>query len=773
MAPSVTPAAGLPADVTSFVGRRQDVAAVKQLVATTRLVTLTGIGGVGKSRLALRVATEIHRAFPDGTYLVELGSLQDPALVVHAVIGSLAIGELSARDPVDVLCDHLRTRRALLLLDNCEHVVTAVTDLVHRVLQAAPGVSVIATSRHALRASGEYLYQITPLPAPPVGAVLARGTAHQYPAVTLFAERASAAAPGFQVTPENEAEVVRLCQRLEGIPLAIELAAVRLRVLTLSELNRRLDDLFGVLRVGRRDVPERHRTLEALIDWSYDLCDERERLLWARASVFAGGFTTDALEAVCADDSLPRADILEVVEGLLDKSIFVGEERGARIRFRMLEMVRSYGETRLIAAGERDLWDRRLRDWGLDLMETAGERWVGPEQQGWTQRLQQEHANLRRGFEYCTARPSEARAAMRMAAVFWYWFGVAQISEGRLWLDRALAMEAEPSRERAWALATAAYLAAFQGDPETMQNLSAEALTMAEDLDDVAAIAWALHVAGACRSLSGDTAGAISLQARALTLYDEAKVSPQYCDSLRAELATTHLLTGDIDTASTMVDELYEEVTASGDAWILSWVHWAKGLVAMDRGHLEEAEASLVEGLRIQRQFADALGLAMNLEAMGWTTVALGDPRRGATLLGAANSRWSEVGERHSGWPYLVAQRKHFEQEARAVAGDDAFESAVGDGERLSAGEAVSFALREHAAPEAEAPGAPAPALTRRQREVAELIAEGMSNKEIAAKLVVSLRTAEGHVQAILTALDLKSRAQIAAWFIREHSDQR
>ncbi|GAB7003189.1 LuxR family transcriptional regulator [Nocardioides sp. AN3] len=731
---------------------------------------MTGIGGVGKTRLAFRVADELRRAFPDGVYSAELAVLTDPALLPQTIMDALGIQEQSTRPPMTVLGEHLRSRHLLLILDNCEHIVEAVAELADHVLRVAPDVQILATSRQALRIAGEYTYPLAPLPAPHPEATIRPGTALQYPSVMLFAERSAAVLPGFVLTPENEVAVVRLCQRLEGIPLAIELAAVRLRVLTPEELVNRLDDRYGLLREGNRNLPERHQTLQALVDWSHDLCTPTEQALWARASVFAGSFTLEAMEAVCTDQDLPPSAVIDTASGLVDKSIFLRDEHEGHVRFRMLETLRAYGQDRLTEAGASKQFGRRHRDWCLWLVETAGAEWVGPHQSEWAERLETEHANLRRALEFSTSEPGEARTALRMAAVPWLWGGTSHLNEGRLWLDRALALDREPSHERAWALATAAYIAVFQGDEEAMATLPEEALALARELDDAPAIAYALHALGMRQTVSSDPSSAIPPLTEALEGYVRTGVQAQYPDSLRIELAAAYLFNGEVDHAAKVLDALLEQCQANGDQWNLSYALWGRGYVALLREQVDRAEADLHEALAIKQQLHDTLGFAFALELLAWTSSAQGDGTRAATLLGAADRLWSSaVGTRH-----LISQREQFEAMARKQAGDAAFELALGQGRSMPTEEAVALALRQDVAPTTGGSVAPAASLlTRRQREVAEMVAAGMTNKDIAARLVISLRTAEGHVETILTKLGFTSRTQIASWLTQQSVDNR
>lgn len=757
-----TTAAGL----TSFVGRRNDVASVRQLFSATRLVTLTGIGGVGKTRLALQVADEMRRAFPDGVHLVELASLTDADLVPQAVIDALAIPEQRVAEPLAALADFLRSRRLLLIIDNCEHLVDATVDLLDHVLRTAPEVSVLVTSRQALRITGEHIYPVPPLLVPDPEDNLAPGAAGRYPSVALFADRSAAVVPGFAITPANEAAVIRLCHRLEGIPLAIELAAVRLRVLTVEDLATRLDDRFQVLREGNRNLPRRHQTLQSLIDWSHDLCTPAERLLWARASVFAGGFGIDSAEFVCADEVLPAGDVLDTIAGLVDKSILVREEHDRIVRFRMLETIREYGRAHLVQTGEQAVVARRHRDWFAQMIETAGDEWAGPRQADWATRLRLEHPNIRAALEYCVSEPGEARTGLGMGSELWFWGAMDHMTEAGLWLDRLLALDAEPSRERAWALTMRGFNCIFVGgDPAVLDRCAREAGEIARSIADPPAIAFSNHLAAYRRSIGSpdDMAAAIPLFLEAIEQYDDAGVATQYADGLRVELAVTYVALQQTDAAATIVDEMYARCSAAGESWSHSYALWLRGMLALIRDDLEQAERDLADALRIKAPFRDTLGLALTLEVASWTAVAQGHAERAAVLFGGTDAVWGTLGSRQ-----LRGKRSPFEARAREQVGDKRFDGAYGRGSSMTVDETVAFALRTE-----DADVEPAPVdspLTPRELEVADLVAEGMSNKEIAARLVISLRTAEGHVEKILGKLGFRTRSQIATWVATGHT---
>lgn len=758
----------LPADLTSFVGRRSEAHAVRQLLAADRLVTLTGVGGVGKTRLALRVAHDLRRAFPDGVCLVELASLKDPDLLPHTLMDALGIREHSAHAAL-VLTDYLRPRHTLLVLDNCEHLLEATADLADRLLRVAPKLRILATSRQALMIAGEHVYPVPTLPVPDVNVRLPPGLATQFAAVNLFAARAAAVVPGFEITPDNEQAVIQVCQRLEGIPLAIELAAVRLRVLSVEELAQRLDSRFELLREGSRNLPERHQTLEALIDWSYELCTPAEQTLWARASVFAGGFGIDALEAVCADDVLAEEAILDTVAGLTDKSILIrGEQRG-RVRFRMLETIREYGQARLREPGSEAEVQRRHRDWYLRLIEKAAAEWFGPAQEDWAALLRLEHPNVRAALEFCLARPDEVRVGLRMAGLPWFlWAALGFMTEGRLWLDRALALDQEPSLERVWALGTAADIAFFQGDEAAAAGLIDAVHDLADQLGDPKGLAYATHMRG-LRALGTDPGAAVPLLVEALERYACTDVTADYPNSVRPALTMAYLLSGDLDRAAEVVEEACAQCKQAGERWLLSYAMWAKGVLMLLRGELEKAEANLCEALQLKRFTPDSLALAFILDALGWTAAARGDSERAAVLLGASDQVWRTVGVPLFGAKHLLARREQFQGMARQAMGDTGFDTSFARGGQLTVEDMVTFALRERHTSSVE----PRPAynlLTPREREVADLVAQGMSSKDVAAKLVISRRTVDVHVEHIFAKLGFNSRTQIATWVTQQHA---
>lgn len=393
----------LPRELTSFVGREREVAEVKRLLGMTRLLTLTGSGGVGKTRLVLRVASDLVGAFPDGVWLVELAGLGDPTLVPQATASALGVREQPGRSLLDTLIDVMRPRTCLLVLDNCEHLVAACATLANGLLRTCPGLTLLATSREPLGIAGESVWRVPPLTLPDGSGddALADSpsTLARYEAIRLFEERARAALPAFSLTNQNAPAVVQICRRLDGIPLAIELAAARSRGLAPEQLSTRLNDRFRLLTGGSRTALARHQTLRALVDWSYELLSEPERVLLQRLSVFAGGWTLDAAEVVCAGDDLETGDVLELLLQLVDRSLVLAEDTDAGrtpgVRYRLLETLRQYGAEKLYEAGDEDVMRGRHLSWCLGLAEVAGPSLRSRGTTDQDRRLDVEHDNLR------------------------------------------------------------------------------------------------------------------------------------------------------------------------------------------------------------------------------------------------------------------------------------------------------------------------------------------------------------------------------------------
>ncbi|GAB1693314.1 ATP-binding protein [Krasilnikovia sp. M28-CT-15] len=757
----------LPAEVTSFVGRRAEVTLVRRMLSSSRLVTLTGAGGVGKTRLALRVGAEMRRAFPDGVWLVELAELRDPDLLAVAVAEALGIREQAVGPGAPGLAEFLTDQRILLILDNCEQLVAACAELTETLLRTCPELRVLATSRHALRLAGEATLSVQPLSVPDPEATCTVAELDRYESASLLVERATAADPGFAVTDDNCATIARLCQALEGVPLAIELAAARLRVLSLEQLLDRLTDRFRLLTSGTRDAPARQQTLRALIDWSWDLCAPAERALWSRLSVFSGGLELDSAEEVCADDELPAESILDLIASLVDKSVLTRAGDGHRARYRMLEVVREYGALRLAEAGEQRAVTERHCRWFAELAAYSDRHWVSPDQAALMLRLRQEKANLRVALEYAVTTGPAERALRFAADLENHWFVRGFLSEGRHWLDRALAMPAPRHWTRVKALRVAAWIATVQDDRDRAQALLADARELAGQLPRSVELAYIPLVEGNIALFSGDHATALPLFERALGLFREVRGRSGQMWTL-AVLGLTRGLAGSPADGYADLIACRDMGAASGEVWWRSFALWALSVLRWRAGDDPGASTAAKESLEVQRFVAgEQFTVGLALESLAWIAGSEGRDQRAAQLLGASDRMWRAMHTSLSSFRSLKEFHEECATAVRGRLGRRAFEAAVRRGAEWTAAEAVTAALEQPGrvpVPRSDPPAGADFGLTRREREVAALIAEGLTNREIAARLVVAQRTAEGHVENILSKLGFTSRAQVAGW---------
>ena len=754
----------LPADATSFVGRRHELGEVKRLLSTYRLTTLTGPGGVGKTRLALRAAADVRRAFHDQVRFVDLAGLWEPGLVPQAVAEQLEVHEQSSRPVLDTIVDHLRDVPVLLVLDNCEHLVDACASLVHALIQSCPNLRVLATSRQSLGLVGECTFAVPPFQVPDPAQIRSAASVTHYDSVRLFLDRADAVAPGFEVTDRNYRALARICHHLDGIPLAIELAVVRLRSLSLEQVAERLTERHRLLDSGTRGLPPRQRTLRALIDWSYELCSEPERRVWARASVFSGSFDLDAVEFVAAGGAVPLGDVLGLVDSLVDKSIFLREEAGDRVRYRMLDTTRAYGEEKLFAEGDRDTARRRHRDWFARLADDFAAQWIGPDEAHWIARLRREHHNIRVALDFCTREPGQAAIGLRTAIhLVDYWTLRGYLTEGRMWLDRLLPAVAQESRERLSGLVLNGWFALHQGDSETAKRCLAEAAELAGTVGNVEQTAYLAHVSGMSAMITADLG-------RASRLFDEAYRLFRDAGILRGELFALFMygltvgLHGQPDKGRALLDTCIDKTVRIGDIFWRSYALWARAAINIAYGDFGSAEESSKEALRLEQVLADMSAMAFTLETLAWVADCRGQHVRAATLFGIAGALWQSIGGSPELYSALTEQHHKHLARTREALRDSGYQRAFDQGFRYSLAEAVDFALEVPQQPSRAAPTDERSLLTRRELQIAELVAEGLTNRDIANRLVISQRTAEGHVENILTKLGFTSRTQIAAW---------
>ena len=760
----------LPAETTGFVGRRSELATVSTLLAGSRLVTVTGAGGVGKTRLALRAASGAAARYRDGVVLAELAGLRNPELLPHTVAAALGLARQDSRPRSEAIVDYLRERELLLILDTCEHVIDECALLAEAVLREAPEVTILATSRQPMDVPGESTCPLSPLQVPRQGDAPVSGDA-----VELFAQRAAVAAGGFEVTADNQEQVIKLCRQLDGIPLAIELAAVRLGALDLGELGRRLEHRLQILDGGRRGTDDnRHQALRDTIGWSYELCSGEEQTLWARLSVFAGPFTVQAAEEVCAGGDLPRDAVLETAIGLVDKSVLVRVD-GPVPCYRMLDTIREYGAERLAATAESDrIRGRMLRHYLRLAEELDADPLTGQLVRYRAMRAQ--HDNIWGALGYALGNGGPVHVAGRlMAALYWYVLISGEYTEARYWLTRLLSRFPEPSAERAAGLLLEGLVLTAQGAPETGLAECQEGLAMAKTHGDAH-----LHARGHlyyCMALfvSGRPEEAAATARVADSLMRAAGDTPN-AEVLCLYIGLTHLLTGDLDQAHAAgVDGLRRMPTGSGERWVSSFLLSLVGLALFLKGEPDRGVDAMVKFLEMRQELDDPMGMAFGLGLLGVMAASREEFNRTAWLMGAASQVWELLGTTSfTGIAGLDEFTKSAAAQAREAMGEDAYAEAFRAAARQPLAETVALVIRSAGSPPAmtaerlAGSRAPAVPLTSRELEIAMMVSDGLSNREIAEHLVISKRTVDSHVEHIFAKLELSSRVQLTIW-VREH----
>ena len=752
-------AVGVPLETSSFVGRRQAIAEAKRLLSAGRLVTLIGVSGVGKTRLAMRLAELFSRAFPDGVWLVSLAMLEDEALVPHAVADVLGIHDETDRDPVTVVVDYLRDRRVLLVLDNCEHLLDACAQLVSAILPNAVGVRVLATSRHRLGLIAERLLDVSPLPVPAPGEP--SRAAEAFPAMQLFVDRAAAADPGFEVTTGNWEAVARLCRRLDGLPLAIELAAVRTPALGVEQLVERLDDRYRLLTGGSLTGLPHHQTLRAAVDWSYALCTPAEQLTWALLSVFSGSFDLRAAEAVCAGEDVGPG-VLDTVAGLVDKSVLVHQhDDSTTVRYRLLSSLQDYGLAKLAEFGKAITARRRHRDYYLRLASEYEAQWFGARQPAIMAHLRAEHDNIRVAFDFCLTMPTEARLGLRLVGSLWfYWICQGASAEARNWLRKLAGHhgcdQLGPRSKALWTF----------GEMILIHSRSAVVL-LAEDparrkrtAPDPPAPPAAPPLAGAIPERSD--------------LMSVAIIS-------RVDLACTLTFRGLPEQAVPLCVEALAVCLEAGEQWARSYVLRTLAAAGWATQDYAGAAAHARDCLRLDHAVLGPQGIGRTLDLLAAIAAGAGAAERSGVLLGASEKIWPDTSRGPAESRRQTGRIRASEAQARQLLGDRGFERAFQRGSRLSLADVVAYALADRAGPPkptertestVSSHGPSGTGLTARQLQVAELVAGGLTDKQIAETLVIAPRTAETHVENILRKLSLTKRTQLAAWFSAQHRNK-
>lgn len=675
----------LPEDHTSFVGRQDLLEEITRSLSRSRLVTITGLGGVGKSRLAREVARATAPLYPDGVWFVELGTVHDPDTLGREICTAFGLADMSARPDVEILGEYLSGGRHLLLvLDTCERLLEPVRDLAQVLQEVGPNVHILATSRSPLRAFGERVIAV-----PPMTVASDEGVGE---AMLLFAERARAIIDQWALGPHNRETVAALCRRLDGIPLALELAAGRLRGLSVERILDLVSESLTVLRASAPDnAPSRHHTLLTTIGWSHQLCEDAEKLLWARLSVFSGDFDVRAVTAVCGDWQLPPDEIPDVLDSLVNKSIITAISDG---RYRMLDTVREYGAVRLRQLGQSvEMRSQHLRYY-LTLARRGERAWGGSGQVRWYHRMRLEAANIRAAIDYSVTSPEQAPVGLELAARLWFlWLGCGYLSDGRHYLLRMLSVCTEPSAVRCSALWAEAYVANAQGDLAAAQAAAEQCLQEATELDLREAQVMAHKMMGTTAMLSGDFDRAT----------DHLQVAIEYMEGLAerrvelmagvVELGMTTIMRGNAAAGIPLLESCRDMCEAEGELWMRSYALYVLTLGYHQIGEVDRAVESCRQSLRIKRQFSDVLGILLCLDTLaqlvqeaGWPGEMVGE------LQGATETSWRDHGLPMLGSPPLTEAHQRAAAAARASIGKQAFEEARRRGSRLDLMQAIAYA---------------------------------------------------------------------------------
>ncbi len=685
----------LPQQTTSFIGRERALAELKRLLTKSRVLTLTGSGGCGKTRLSLQVAADSLERFPDGAWMVELALLADPGLVAQTVATVLGLKEEPGKPIIQTLTEHLKDQHLLLLLDNCEHLLDGCARMVDTILRQCPQVTILASSREALGMGGEQAYRVPSLSLPDPKQAYTAASVAPFEAVQLFTDRAYLAHADFDITDQNASTLASICFRLDGIPLAIELAAARLRSLSLEEIRGKLDQRFRLLTGGSRTALPRQQTLRSLIDWSYDLLREPEKWLFQRLSVFVGGWTLEATEQVCVADGGEDGDVLNLLTSLADKSLVMVQQNDGHSRYRLLETVRQYARERLLESGGGEVVRDRHRDYFLALAEEAAPKLKGADQSEWFERLEEEHDNFRSAVAWSLSEAG-SRAGLRLcAALQRYWINRGHLSEGRDSCLRVLGMAGAEActTERAKVLTAAGLLAYWQGDYPAARAQHEEGLAIWRQLGDQRGIAVALNNLGMVMRSQGDYASARTLYEESLVIERQRGDRWGLAAGLN-NLGSLAAAQGDYRGCRTHLEESLAIWRELGDRGAIATTLENLGGRAYEQGELAAARALHAESLTLRRQVGDKLGIIISLEQLAAVAASLGSPLRATRIWGRAECLRAEIGSALE--PKDRSRQDQRVAAARAALEDDAaFDRAWQDGRSLTLEQAIDLALEE------------------------------------------------------------------------------
>jgi len=750
----------LPAESTSFIGRRRELAQVRRKLSAARLVSLVGPGGVGKTRLAVRIGTDLARSFQDGAWLVELADTHDGELVANAALAALDLRDQAATEPLALLLSHLRGKELLLIVDNCEHLLADAARFIAEVLRVAPGVRVLVTSREPLSGPGEHVVPVPPLDLPPTLTSEPLSRLRQNEAVTLFVERAAAASGEFELAASNRASVVDLCRRLDGLPLAIELAAVRTRAVSVDQILDRLGDRFALLTGGGLGALPRHQTLRTTIEWSHDLLGPAERTILRRLCVFAGRFTITDVEAVCTSDEVPLSDALNLLISLVDKSLVVKEGTEKDAAYRLHETMREFSALKSREAGEAAATELRCVEYYRSRCRSSA-REARYELLEWLAWIDIQIDNVREVLRRCLANGDVARGTELTCSLGWYWMTRAT-SEGARWLDEFHAAGGDRTENSAPAHFMRGFLAVLQADAMTARSHLEGAVAAARQTGPAQLLSQALSLLAVARDMSGDITSAGEALGEAVAVSSGLRDLPAAVSCLQAQ-ALDGFFRGDLAAVRSASSEGVCVSREAGDLYSLEMMLLNIGLEALTAREAGRAWPFLTDGLRIAHQIDDRVAQFMFLSGLGCRASAAGEHPLAAQLMGAAETMRASAGAGVNGIlaPLMLEARAATE----AAIGTVRFGVAIAAGAALGRDEAASLALGESmTVASAQLPEMGAGPLGKREADVARLVAGGLSNKQIGTQLFISDRTVESHVRSILNKLGFSSRAQIAGW---------
>jgi predicted ATPase/serine/threonine protein kinase len=682
----------LPLELTEFIGRLTELAEVKRLLSVSRLVTVTGIGGVGKTRLALRAAAETRQDFPYGAWMIELSELRDPSLIIEVVAGGLGLRDESGRSLRDVLVEFLRSRRLLLILDNCEQVVDQAAKLAETLLRACPELHILATARERFGIGGEAVQRLSPLAVPDGDGEPALREVGDYDSVALFVDRAAAALPGFRLTADNQPTIAGICSRVEGLPLAIELAAARLRAMSCEQILTRLDHRYALLAHGSRVAPPRQQSLAWCIDWSYDLCTPAEQRLWAGLSVFAGSFSLEAAEDICGSEQAPGI-VDDLLEALVDKSILTRAEVDDQVRFALLDTLREYGREKLEQTDEYLTLRHRHLDWYRRLAADMAADWFSSRQVNRLKHFEVERRNLREAREFALTN-SPATLLAICAALYLYELGKGYLSEMRHWVERALTATAvEPTEERIKALHAATVSASLQGQVPVATAWASEAQALEAHVSGRAAQGLAAITHGFAALVAGDADCALSRAEDALAATDD----PTVCVIAMMLHGWACEFAGELGRALLWQEKALATAESAGEVVFRSYALWALGIGWWRKGKPERAEQLLRECLQLSRLIDDPRNGAACLEALAWIAGAKNDQRRAVVLMASAEALGNGVGASPAVLPGLAEFHEQCDRCAHDALGAEEFAMAHRQGFATDFDGAVAYALTREA----------------------------------------------------------------------------